>query len=261
MKLFNSFLLSVASADESRGACYSLIREKLTEYPIVGGKWDCSRLGKDNIRCDVICDGAGKIFEFKWNGELKQRKNELIPFIRASDCSGDEFGRFKTKWLKNFNVENPIECLDFTAGGCENKAKEVLDRQKEIKNGSWKCALNERSRQFSCSFRCNKRKYQTPSFGLPEFRFSHCHTKNPEFKSSLNGAEFECFSCDQKIDELSTKIENGSFIKLDSRNRREITYHGGGGGGNGGGGENFSTFYELRCDDGRVEAKYRCYNR
>jgi len=263
MKLFSSFVLAAVSADESRGACNSLIREELKKYPIIGGSWDCSRTGKDQMNCEVKCDGAGRIYEFKGSREVTKRKNPKIPYIRASDCSVDDpASRLRTKWLKDINEENPIECVDFTLGDCDKKAQDVLAQQKDIGNsGGWSCGMNRLKKEYVCEIGCANKRYLTPHRYFAGFSFTQCHTEEPElaFYGMEDGDKFECLTCDEKIDRMSSQIENGSFVKLDRRNRRELNYNGGGG--NGGRGVLFSTFYEINCDDGSVTGKYKCQNK
>ena len=270
MKLFSSYLLAV-TADKEKGACSNLLRDKLKEYPIIGGEWKCTRKGKDKREmCNVVCDGNGYIYRFKspysqwWI--TKRDPTGHYPRIRTSGCSVDKPWKFKSRYLDEYDAENPIECLDFDLGQCSLKAQEVKDRQKG--NPTFDCDRDERSKEYSCQVVCENRTYLTPERSA-YFKFKNCHTENPElsFHGMTDGETFECLSCDEKIDQLSSQIENGSFVKLGSRNRRDDHYpDGGGNGGNGGGKvpgggvENFSNWYELKCDDDRVEAKYRCYN-
>ena len=79
------------------------------------------------------------------------------------------------------------------------------------------------------------------------FRFSKCHTENPElsFYGMNDGDEFECLTCDEKLRRLSAEVQNGSFVKMSKSSNNY---------GN-------ANFYELKCDDGRVEARYKCFTR
>ena len=268
MKPFSSFLIAAASADDSRGACTSILREKFKEYPVVGGEWDCSRTGKGRVACEVACDGAGILYHLGYGTDRYDEYRTRAPRLRLIDCAGESKRgqRIKENGLEGFSAENPIECFDIALGNCEAKAEEVLRNQTEI--GEWNCSLSVKHKSYTCRLSCPSRTYLTPKVSAG-FRFSNCHTKDPElsFFGMNDGDEFECLNCDQQMERLSEKVENGRFVRRRDRgrDRREAnayggSYYGYGGGGKGGTGENFSTWYRLKCDDGRTEGTYKCAN-
>merc|ERR1712037_81509 len=276
MKLFSSFLIAAASADDSRGACTSILREKLEEYPVVGGEWDCSRIGKGSVACEVACDGAGQILDFF--DIYNEKINTKGPRIRLNDCLDEskKGHRVTEKKLEGYSAEYPIQCVDLTLGNCESKAADVLSRQTE--NGQWSCIFSEWSKKYTCKLSCPSRTFMTSPVerthtSRPGFQFSKCHTEDPElsFIGMSDGDKFECLTCDEKMERFSDTFVNGYFVKFKGRSRREATAYGGGSyGGNGGGGEKFSTFYKLKCgndDEERYNAvhngmpRYKCDNR
>jgi len=255
MKLYTWFLLATVAADESsddpravRPACEKLMQEKLEEYPVVRGKWECSEYRNNNrMKCRVDCNGAGIIREFQ-SGYRGWKS--VYPYLISSKCSSKKHVREIRFWGNKKWLINPIECVDLQLGSCRGKAEEVKSRQ--TGNGSWNCRMNERANQYACAYHSicpsgfMKPKPENNSRG---FYFTQCHTEEPvlNFYGMNDGEEFKCSTCDEEFDLISAQVEYGTFVRKHP-DRPDSSYEGD------------WRFYHLKCNDESIKARYKCSN-